>query len=76
MGENVFIQATAAIFNGAWTILTAVRFPGTNMPIAMILVGAFLAVTSIRILAYVLKMSVNTGSLVSNNDKISKRRGG
>ena len=54
MADNVLIQAIAGIFSSAWTMMMSVRFPGSNITIANIIVGAFVITFGIRILAYVL----------------------
>ena len=73
--EIGFMQATTAIIKASWTMLTSLKYPGTEIPIAVILVGAFLAAYAIRILAYVLRMNINTGGLRVERNKEPKEKG-
>jgi hypothetical protein len=74
--NSPLIQAIGVVLESAWTMLTRVRFPGTEIPIAIIITGAFVAGFGIRILAYVLKMSVNVGTGVDHmsREKEKERR--
>jgi len=74
MANNAFIQAMTGLFQVSWELLISVRFPGTEMPVAMMLVGAFVVSSGLRILAFVLSMTVNVGGLAVDTKRV--RRGG
>ena len=71
------IQAVGGVLNVGWQMITAIKFPGSEMPIALILTGAFVIGFGIRILAYVLRMTVNVGGALDNmpreKNKLGKR---
>jgi len=66
--ESPFLQAVAGLFLSGWTMLVSVKFPGTELPIAVIIVGAFVISFAIRLVAYVLGMTVNAGEETGLND--------
>ena len=51
---NDFLQVTQALFGGAWSMLVTINFPGTELSVAYILVGAFMAGVSLRVIKYLL----------------------
>jgi hypothetical protein len=65
------IQAMGAVIESAWKMITTVKYPGSEIPIGVILVGAFVVGFGIRILAYTLRMTVNVGSSL---DKIPREK--
>ena len=67
--NSPLIQAIGAVLDAGWTMLTTIRFPGTEIPIAIILVGMFVAYFGIKILAYVLVMRVDVGDIAERMDK-------
>ena len=71
---TVFFEAAQALFTAGWTMLRQVTFPGTGMPIIVILIGAFVLVFGIKILAYVLHMHVSVGQIERGFDKTIGRR--
>ena len=56
---NDFLQVTQALFRGAWSMLVAINFPGTELSVAYILVGAFMAGVSLRVIKYLLNYRPN-----------------
>jgi multisubunit Na+/H+ antiporter MnhC subunit len=60
----MLIEAVGAIFTFGWTMLTSVKFPGSEMPIAVIIIGAFVIGFAIRIFAFVMRMTVNVDDSV------------
>ena len=67
--NSPIIQAIGAVIDAGWTMLTRINFPGTDIAIAIILVGMFVAYFGIKILAYVLVMRVNVGDIAESMDK-------
>ena len=61
--NNAFLQAVEALLLPAWNLMTSVRYPGTNVTIATILVGAFVAAFSLRIITWTLTRRFSVGSL-------------
>lgn len=59
-----FFSAAAAVLSAGWQAITAINYPGTSLPIAAILVGAFSAAFSLRVIGYVLGLRYSYGSVV------------
>lgn len=70
---NPFIEAMQGIFKMSWNLLTKVKYPGTDMPIALILCGAFVVFFGIKLFLYTSHMSVNTGSIVSSAEGLKRK---
>ena len=47
-----FMLAVESIFSNVWTLLTSINFPGTEMSIAQISIGAAMACFSLRVLTH------------------------
>ena len=63
-----FLDAAALLLNAGWSALQ-ISFPGTGISIGYILIGAFCAVVSLRVIGYVINVKYNVGSvhLTKNN---------
>jgi len=70
--KSDLIQAIGALINAGWTMLSEITFPGTGITINYILIGAFIAFFGIRIFAYTMRMSVNTGGLIGDAQKMRR----
>ena len=76
-----FFAAVGGLFEIAWNVLTGVTYPGTTLTIAAILIGAFCAVASLRVIGFVMGARYDLGSSDAsggNNKKIkisSNRQG-
>lgn len=53
-----FMLSVECLFSNTWMLLTSIDFPGTEMSIAQILVGAFMVGFSLRILAHALGLGL------------------
>ena len=71
----ILIEAVAALISIGWSMLISVKFPGSNMPIAAILIGAFVIFFGIRIFAFVMGMSVNVGPEIREAKRASRKKG-
>ena len=71
----ILIEAVTGMFTIGWSMLTAVKFPGSEIPIAVILVGAFVIWFAIRIFAFVMRMSIHVDEAPKKPD-FSKNRVG
>ena len=63
--SNGFTEALRVLLGGAWSALTQLKYPMVGMPFAVILVGAFLVVFSLRLMGNVLGWSFSAGGIVS-----------
>jgi hypothetical protein len=70
----ILFEAIGAVMNIGWTVISSVKFPGSQMPIAVIMVGAFVAVFGIRILYYVLGMRVDVSDGVETIVRAKKEK--
>ena len=52
-----------ALFTGAWSMLTGIDFPGTQLSIAQILVGALVASLGLRVLFHLFGIGINAGDI-------------
>jgi hypothetical protein len=68
----ILIEAITAVLTIAWSMLISVRFPGSEIPIAIILIGAFVIAFGIRIFAFTMGMSVNVGETTKRSEKMAK----
>lgn len=74
---NPAIEAIGLILTSGWRMLIGVTFPATDIPIAVIMIGAFVVCFGIRIFAMSIGKTVQMGSFNSNSSGIEKssRRG-
>ena len=56
-----FLEAAALVLNAGWSAMQ-ISFPGTSISIGYILIGAFCAVVSLRVIGYVINVRYNIGS--------------
>lgn len=49
-----FLECVYVLLSGAWEVITNVKYPGTEMSIAVILVGSLCAVFSLRVVGYLI----------------------
>jgi hypothetical protein len=68
----ILIEAITAVLQIGWTMLMRVRFPGSEIPIAIIIVGAFVIAFGIRIFAFTMGMSINVGETSRRSEKMAK----
>ena len=70
----ILVEAIAGMLRLSWDMIMMVKFPGSDIPIGVIIVGAFVIGFGIRILAYVLGMGVNVESAVDKHpNSVSSR---
>jgi len=69
----MFFQAVGALLTIGWTALTTMVYPGTSISIAAILIGAFCAAASLKIIGYVIGVSYNTGGMIREAQGLSKK---
>ena len=69
MNEGVLSYVTA-LFTNSWNMLETVNYPGTNLSLAVILLGSFLVVFSMRLIGNVFGFSSGSGQSGGNNRKI------
>ena len=58
---STLVEAITGMLSIAWEMIISVKFPGSDIPIAVILVGAFVICFGIRIFAWAIGRSVNIG---------------
>lgn len=51
---NDALKLMAVFFSESWKFFTTINFPGTNFTIAVVFIGTFLMVFSIRIISFLL----------------------
>ena len=73
-----FILAVKTIFGGAWSAMTQLKYPLVGISFAVILIGAFIVVFSLRLMSNVFGWSISAGSVITgygqvggNNKKIT-----
>lgn len=70
---NYAIEVIALLITTGWRMLISITFPGTNMPIAVIMIGAFVVVYGIKLFALILNKSVNVGAVSASQGALENR---
>ena len=74
-GNGAFLSAAMALLRSGWTLMTSVHYPGTNISIAVITVGAFFVVFSIRVLTWALTRRLSVGGSMRTMRRFDSSRG-
>ena len=74
--SSPLVQAIGGVLSAAWTIISIVKFPGTEMPISIILVGGFVAGFGIRIFVKVMGGYINITDTIEKIPREKKRATG
>lgn len=62
------------LFGGAWEILTTIKMPGTEIPIAGIMIGGLCVVLSLRLISFVMGFRFSGKGGNNKNIKVSVER--
>jgi len=71
--DSPFMQTVKALFEWSWKLLTTVKFPGTEVTVGAILMGAFVVVLGLRIVSFVMNIGFSSGSATRLIDAIRDR---
>lgn len=68
--SNDLMQLVGAWLSNSWNVMTSFIFPGTNLSLAVVLLGAFLAVVSVRMIVKVFDLAQTGEQRGGNNGEI------
>lgn len=68
--SNDLLQLVGAWLSNSWNVITSFVFPGTNLTLAVVLLGAFLAVVSIRMIVKIFGLMRDGEQRGGNNETI------
>ena len=71
--DSPFMEAVKGLFEWSWKLLTAVKFPGTEITIGAILIGAFVVVLGLRIVGFVMNIGFSSSPATHLIDAIRNR---
>jgi len=74
MNNQPFLEAAQGLLKLSWQMLTSVKYPGTNIPIASIVLGAFCVVLSLRFISWALTKRMHLGSLGRDTSNLLSSR--
>ena len=74
MNNQPFLEAAQGLLKLSWQMLTAVKYPGTEIPIASIIIGAFCVIISLRFVSWALTKRMHLGSLSRDSNSLLRSR--